>query len=126
MSADALLHRVQEVLAPKVEPEVIESFFVNNGIKDTEELVAMLDEAALMECGISRAVSRVAIARITAHVLAPIHNSEPCVKATQQTTNDRTSPSPTSGQPALVKQGSELQPASTCGPEKRVAASQHL
>ena len=72
LSADALalLRQVQQILTPpKFAPGALEMFFVVNCINDKEELAAMLDEPALMECGIARAPSRVAISRITAEIL---------------------------------------------------------
>ena len=72
-----LLLQVQQVVAPKVAPEALELFFRNNGIQDKEDLAAMLDEAALMKCGIPRAASRVAIARITTRILSPPAKSAP-------------------------------------------------
>ena len=73
----ALLRQVQQAVAPKVAPEALELFFRNNGIQDKEDLAAMLDEPALMKCGIPRAASRVAIARITTRILSPPAKSAP-------------------------------------------------
>merc|ERR1712166_1661642 len=73
LSANArdLLRQVHKACYPKVAPEALELFFLNNGIDDIEDLAAMLDEVSLMECGIPRAASRVAIRRITDQILNP-------------------------------------------------------
>ena len=73
LSADALvlLRQVQDLLTPKIAAEAIETFFVRNSINDKEDLAAMLDEASLMECGIPRAPSRVAIQRVFQKLLTP-------------------------------------------------------
>merc|ERR1712166_1477318 len=70
-NARDLLRQVHKACYPKVAPEALELFFLNNGIDDIEDLAAMLDEVSLMECGIPRAASRVAIRRITDQILKP-------------------------------------------------------
>merc|ERR1712166_834997 len=70
-NARDLLRQVHKACYPKVAPEALELFFLNNGIDDIEDLAAMLDEVSLMECGIPRAASRVAIRRITDQILNP-------------------------------------------------------
>ena len=66
----ALLLQVQRAVADKVDPKLMEMFFIDNCINDAEDLAVMLDETALMECGIPRTSSRVAILRIQTELLS--------------------------------------------------------
>ena len=70
VGALALLLQVQRAVADKVDPKLMEMFFIDNCINDAEDLRVMLDETALMECGIPRTPSRVAISRIQTELLS--------------------------------------------------------
>merc|ERR1712166_631692 len=83
-NARDLLRQVHKACYPKVAPEALELFFLNNGIDDIEDLAAMLDEVSLMECGIPRAASRVAIRRITDQILKPEVVEPSCEESPRQ------------------------------------------